>query len=38
VKHEYGVTLFITPRTQWHNIEHALQSELEAVMEAGANA
>jgi hypothetical protein len=32
VKNEYGVTLAITPHTQWRNIDDALRSELAAVM------
>jgi Integron Cassette Protein Hfx_Cass5 len=38
VKGEYGVTLAITPQTQWRNIDEALKSELAAVMDRSASA
>jgi hypothetical protein len=38
VKGEYGVTLAVTPQTQWRNIDEAPKSELAAVARGTANA
>jgi hypothetical protein len=38
VKGEYGVTLAITPQTQWRNIDEALILELTATMDGTASA
>ena len=38
VEGEYGVSLVITPQTQWRNIDEALKSALAAVMDGTAGA